>query len=259
MDQDLQPVDGGAPAFLRRGDERRVAGGRVDQVDHNGEVSDFIGVQRQVLERRDLVVEAGGRAVDQQLGSFEPVDRPSAEVSDECPRPLGCAVPHLDVCSTAVEGMDRGARAAACSEHGHATALDVRAERVEQSRRVGVVGHDLAVGAERQRVGGTDRPGALCRCRGQSERGLLVRDRDVRAVKARAGKPRHDVGEELWRRGEVLVAPVGEAQRRERRAVHARRAAVGDRPAEDAEARHLGRAAQHREGALPPSSSRLVS
>ena len=71
---------------------------------------------------------------------------------------------------------------------------------------------------------------------GQRERRLLVRDRDVGAGEARAGQGAHGLGEELGRR----PAGAGSASRSsptaaQRGVVHRRRAAVGDRPAEDAE------------------------
>ena len=77
-----------------------------------------------------------------------------------------------------------------------------------------------------------------------------MRHGDVGADEAGAGQRANRLGEELGRHRQQLVAPAVEAERGERGGVDRRRAAVGDGPAEDAEA------PQHLVGELPPLRAR---
>ena len=97
---------------------------------------------------------------------------------------------------------------------------------------------DRAVGGEAQRVRGADRARRLAGLVGERERGVLVRHGDVGADEAGAARARATVSSN----SPAAPAAAGRAsrcspQRGERRALHRRRAAVGDRPAEHAEAR----------------------
>ena len=107
--------------------------------------------------------------------------------------------------------------------------------RRDQRRRVGVVGADLALRAKGERVGGTDRPGAGRGGMRQRQSPLLVGDRHVGAGEPGAGEGRDGFGEQLGGHGQELIAPLAQAGSGQRRILDRRRAAVGDRPAQDAE------------------------
>ena len=94
---------------------------------------------------------------------------------------------------------------------------------------------DLSVGREAERVRGADRARGCARAVGDAQRGRFVRDRHVRADESGLRKRAYGLVEELGRDREPLVAEPLQAERGERGLVHRRRAAVSDRPAEDAE------------------------
>ena len=106
-----------------------------------------------------------------------------------------------------------------------------------QAGRVGVVGVDRAVGAEGQRVGRADRARASVALVGERERGLLVRDRHVRAEEAGGAAARGPSP----RRARAGPAAAGSASPSGPSAASAALCIAGerlwrDRPAEDAEA-----------------------
>ena len=117
-------------------------------------------------------------------------------------------------------------------------------ERSQQAGRVGVLRGDRAVPPEAERVGRPDRARAIARAVGQRERGLLVGNRHVGPE-----KPLRRAREPSAPRARAARAAADSATRPcragERGVVDRRREAMGDRPAEDAQA----------PGTPPPSSS----
>ena len=152
------------------------------------------------------------------------------------PRRARGAVPDRDVGGPGVaQRPGGGARAAARAEDERGAAAGRLGERREQARRVGVVGADRPVRLEASACWPRrSRPRRRRRVR-ERERGLLVRDRDVRARGSRRRQRPDGLGQQLGRDRQELVAPRGrQPERLQRRVVHRGRAAVGDRPAEDA-------------------------
>ena len=165
------------------------------------------------------------------------VDGCAAELRAQLARALGGAVPDPDHARARVaQRPDGGARRAAGTQHERRGACDLDRQRGDQRRRVGVVGGDRAA-LEGERVGGPDRTRTLGRRGRERERGPLVRDRNVGAAKARRRQRSHDLGQQLRRDREQLVAPVLEPGCLQRRVLDRGRAAVADRPAEHPEPR----------------------
>ena len=230
-----------------RGREQLCGSGAIDQVDDIRVLTDLIERQSELVERLILSSRAfyvrgrqtDGCAVDQQLGGRRRAHRASLELACEHLGALGRAVPHRHLCGTRfAQRPDGGSRAAAGAEHERAQPSRRPSERGDQSRGVGVLGGDRAVGGERERVRGSDLACGVAGCVGERERGVLVRDRDVGAAEPRPPEGRGGLGEQLRRNRQPLVVPVVHPERGEGGVVDRRRAAVRDRPAEDAEAHH---------------------
>ena len=149
---------------------------------------EVIGRQGQLLERgwsspcRPTAVQLTSRSAG--CGALDGAD---AEVGGQRLGPRGGAVPDRDVGRPACEQRPHdGAGAAAGAEHERACAR-ARARRARRcSPGASVLSAWIAPsGGEGQRVRGADRARALGRLVGERERGLLVRDRHVRADEAR--------------------------------------------------------------------------
>ncbi len=127
----------------------------------------------------------------------------------------------------------RRARARACRGG------EDRAERRDQARRVGVLGR----GSRRRRANVSvfaapiSRAAALASL-GSSSAACLCGIVTFAPWKPAAPSARVVSLEQRRRHRQALVVPVAQAERRERRVVHRRGAAVRDRPAEDAQASH---------------------
>src|SRR3954453_772716 len=249
-DEDLETVD--APAAPLLGLPQEVgAAVPVDQVHHARVFPQVIGLYRDLLERLRGVVQADGRAVHEHVGRPWTLDRRNAEIRREAPGALGAPVPHEALRSHVAQRVRGGARAAARAEDERGARRRV-GERIEEAGRVGVVGPDRAVGAERQRVRRADRRGVVRAVRGDGERRLLVGDRHVEADEPRRRHRRDGLGERVRLDRDRLVGELAvEPDRGERGVLHRRRAAVGDRPADDREAPQA-------HGPTPPSRSGTI-
>ena len=212
-----------------------------------------------VDRQRSNVAAASSRPTDVQLtsmsaGSAADVDRAHAELGGERARALGRPVP--DPTSAAPASRSAQTTARALPPAPRTSAVRPR-RRLAAARRAGPARRCCRPRSRRRpNVSVLAAPIARARARRlvrERERGLLVRDRHVGAARSRRrGSARHGLGEQLGRDGQQLVAPVDSRARRSR-VVHRRRAAVGDRPAEDAVAR-LGRLSSP--GDLPPAFAR---
>src|SRR3954468_24570824 len=176
-DEDLETVDAPAAPLLGLTQELGAAA-PIHQVDHARVSAEVIGRERQQLERLPRIVQADGRAVHEHLGGRRPVDRGDAELDGDPPGALGRAVPYRDRRARSAQREGRGPSAAARTQHDGA-ARERLPQRVEQPRRIGVVGADRAVRAEGERVRGPDRAGRGGRVAREPKRLLLVRDRHV--------------------------------------------------------------------------------
>ena len=258
--QDLQAVDDRAspPRAARRS---VGAAGPVDEV-HHGRVSrrSVIGGQRQVLER-GCDARAGPTAV--QLTSRSAACAAPRRRGRRARRPARAARSGVRFqTATSAPGLaqrpDDGARAAAGAEHERACA---RGGGVAAARRCSpgasvLSACDRAVGAEGQRVGGADRARARrVASSASASAASLCGIVTFAPAKPAAPSARDRLGEQLGRDRQQLVAPVAEAERRQRGVVHRRRAAVA-RPASRGR-RGASRALSsvHRRS-LPPSCAR---
>ena len=248
-DEDLETVD--APAAPALGLTQELgAAVPVHQVDHARVFPDVIGVQGQFLERRGRVVQADRRAVDEHLGGDRPVDRGDAEIGGE-------RVGARRACGSRPRPRRRR-RAARTRRPGRCPPRRARARSAARARRARRAGP----GRRCCRRGSRPSPGpnvsvfAAPIARASSE--AVVASASAASLcgivtltpaKPAAGQPGDRLGEVLGRDGHALVdVRAVEAGRGERRVLHRGRAAVIDRPAEDAQA-----AQAH--GPTPPSRS----
>ena len=168
-DQQLESVDGAdAPGPRGARSARSRRGGRRDRPRSRSPPGP-VGAERQPGQR-GRAVQADRGAVDEQVGAGR---RPLSVVTvrrrarrPAARRARGCGSRSGTSARPGVEQRPDGRPgAAARAEHERRCSGRGLRERGDQRRGVGVVGHDLPVVAEDQRVGGSDRGGALGRRR----------------------------------------------------------------------------------------------
>ena len=209
----------------------------VDQVDHARVFTDGIGLHGQFLERARRIGEPDRGAVDEHLGGHRrrrpprrrarPPARGRARACGSTPRrrrppaPARRPRPAREPPAPRIEracagGGRRGPRAAPGRRC-------CRPRWRRRARSVSVLAAPIARGAAAVASSASASAASLC--------GIVT----LAPAKPAAGQGAHGLGEELGRDRQALVAPAVEPDRAQRGVVHRRRAAVGDRPAEDAE------------------------
>ena len=183
-DQDLEAVDNARAPLLRLCDQHGAAC-PVDQVDHGRVSPERIGARGSSLNGSTIA-----SPTDVQLTRTSAATGVVDDARAELARALGRAVPDRRRRRRPARSAQATARALPPAPSTQRGARRAAAERGEQAGRVGVVGVDRAVVAERQRVRRADRAGGVAGRRRQRERRLLVRDRDVRAAKPDAPSAR---------------------------------------------------------------------
>ena len=226
-----------------------VGSRRVDEVDDIRTATQQIGIQAQRRER------VGSRSYIRpcRRSSRSPADRPLAAARS--PRRRIAAASSRARCGRAVPDGDLGARARAAPRRRRGPCPRRRARprrapgRVDARARRSVPGASVfsasiaPSAAKRQRVGGADLArgdGSRCR-RARARRACAAPSRSRRRSPRRAA-PARSPSKSSGGTGQQLVGPAAQPERGDRGALHRRRAAVADRPAEHAERRRPPRA-----------------